>query len=137
LKTDAVVYTDGSCSYRNGSGGWAYVVILDEGIIECSDAEHDTTIGRMELMAATMALDFLVWEGVRGKVLLVSDSLYVVEGFNDKRRARNKHKDLWDLMEELAPNFEAVLFEHIKGHKGDFWNERADFLAGTARKSIL
>ena len=134
---DAVVYTDGSCSFKNGTGGWAFILMTEEETFEASGAEADTTLGRMELMGPLMALEYLTEIEANGYVLIVSDSQYVVEGFNDKRRARNKHKDLWNRMEELAEPFYYVLFEHVKGHSGDFWNERADMLAGAARKKLL
>src|ERR1700756_1040550 len=134
---DAVVYTDGSCSFKNGTGGWAFILMTEDETFEHSGAEADTTLGRMELMGSLMALEYLSMIEANGRVLVVSDSQYVVEGFNDKRRARNKHKDLWGRLEELAEPFQCVLFEHVKGHSGDFWNERADELAGAARKRLL
>lgn len=135
--TDAVVYTDGSCSFKNGTGGWAFIVMTDDETFEHSGAENDTSLGRMELMGPLMSLEYLNMIEFNDLVLIVSDSQYVVEGFNDKERARNKHKDLWNRMEELAEPFRRVLFEHVKGHSGDFWNERADKLAGAARATLL
>src|ERR1700747_204796 len=134
---DAVVYTDGSCSFKNGTGGWAFILMTEEETFEASGGEADSPLGRMELMGPLMALEYLTEIEANGYVLIVSDSQYVVEGFNDKRRARNKHKDLWNRMEVLAEPFRCVLFEHVKGHSGDHWNERADVLAGSARKTLL
>ena len=134
---DAVVYTDGSCSFKNGTGGWAFILMTEDETFEHSGAEADTTLGRMELMGPLMSLEYLTLIEANGRVLIVSDSQYVVDGFNDKQRARNKHKDLWNRMEELAKPFHCVLFEHVKGHTGDHWNERADKLAGTARLALL
>jgi ribonuclease HI len=134
---DAVVYTDGSCSFKNGTGGWAFIVMTDDETFEHSGSEADTSLGRMELMGPLMALEYLTLIEANGMVLIVSDSQYVVDGFNDKRRARNKHKDLWNRIEELVELIEGeVLFEHVKGHSGDFWNERADELAGAARLTL-
>jgi ribonuclease HI len=133
-----IVYTDGSASTKDRTGGWAWIALdCDNGLIEESGGEEDTTISRMELTAAIMALEFLSGETGANAVLVISDSKYVVDGFNDKTRARNKNGDLWNYLEEAVLRFYVVEFEHVKGHDGDYWNERADKAAGAARAVIV
>jgi ribonuclease HI len=136
-----IVFTDGSASVKNRTGGWAWIALdSGDGRIDERGGEEDTTIGRMELTAVVMALESLAeMEGVED-VLVVSDSAYVVDGFNDKTRARNKNGDLWGYLETAAATFRVIEFEHIHGHqKGveGYWNNCADKAAVAARKVIV
>src|SRR5688572_23774430 len=99
--------------------------------------ENDTTISRMELMAAISALRQIdAWDD--GDVVLIySDSEYVVLGFMNKNRARLKNVDLWLWLEEEAAKFELVHMEHVKGHAGHVDNEAVDKLAGEFRQAAV
>ena len=132
-----LVYTDGSASVKSKTGGWAYIA-LDSGDGEHSDSggEENTTIGRMELLAPIKALSYLIWNGVK-RVLVISDSEYVVKGFMEPHRARNKNQDLWRELTEVSDMFNCVVFEHTPGHSGDYFNERVDKLAVAARKAVV
>jgi len=133
----ALVYTDGSASIKHRTGGWAYIC-LDEykGIIQNSGGEGNTTIGRMELTAPIQALWYLCYNTKVKEVLILSDSRYVVDGFNDSTRARNANKDLWISLDEIAAHFELVTMEHVHGHQQDHFNDIADALAVQARKMV-
>src|SRR3954452_21215127 len=54
----AVIWTDGACSGNPGPGGWAAIVIPEEGAepVEHSGGERMTTNNRMELTAALEGL---------------------------------------------------------------------------------
>lgn len=133
-----IVFTDGSSDNRNGSGGWAWVALdAFDGILEMSGGAMETTNNRMELQAPMMALAGLVLTCGPSEILIQSDSQYVVRGFMDKGRARHKNVDLWDRLEEAAALHTTVIMEHVRGHKGHTWNERADELAGEARLAEL
>lgn len=143
-----LVYTDGSCSAKDRVGGYAYKIVAayqDEDIeIVGGGSEVDTTISRMELMAAISALERLnsdaFWkryDGIPAVALVISDSEHVVLGFNIKTRARNKNQDLWERLEAAASEFDLVEFEHVKGHSGHTDNEECDKLAGEFRQAAL
>lgn len=133
---DFLVYTDGSCSAKDRVGGYAYKVVDEYGGEGVGGGnEVDTTISRMELMAAIAALEAMMHDNPT-HVLILSDSEYVVKGFNDKQRARNKNVDLWLWLEELTEGI-VVEFQHTKGHAGDSDNEEVDKLAGEFRRAAL
>ncbi len=130
-----LIYTDGSAYHKDRSGGWAFVALdAHEGYYEASGSASDTTISVMELTGPIEALNWL-W-GAYGAcdVLILSDSEYVVKGFMDKNRARNKNKKVWRRLELAAAQHTFVQFEHVRGHAGHEFNERCDVLAGEARK---
>jgi ribonuclease HI len=141
-----LIYTDGSASVKDRTGGYAWKIIdfdpVDEEI--GGGFEFDTTISRMELMAAITALEEInKWclcqphEKHEGVALVISDSEYLVKGFNDKGRARRKNVDLWLRLEEAAGCFQLVHFQHTKGHAGHEDNEEVDKLAGEFRQAAV
>lgn len=133
-----LVFTDGSAATSDRSGGWAYVALdAYSGLAEDSGGVTDTTISRMELQAPTEALEMLAREYGACEVLIKSDSQYVVRGFMDKSRARRANVDMWDRLEAAAALHVYVEMAHVRGHKGHVWNERADVLAGKARRGIV
>lgn len=129
------VFTDGSAYTKDRSGGWGFVIIDVFGNeVEGQGSKSDTTISQMELAAVANALWYIHKECGPSEVLVFSDSEYVVLGMNDKSRARNKNNEYWDDLEAQTAKHEAVEFEHVKGHNQNKYNERADELAGKARK---
>jgi ribonuclease HI len=142
-KDGILVYTDGSASVKTRAGGWGFVALdSGDGLYENAGGEEDTTISRMELVAPIMALHMLHYEldeiltSRVEEVLIISDSQYVVMGFMNPSRARNKNQDLWTSLDVYAALFTRVVFEHTPGHAGNVWNDRADFLAVKARKAM-
>jgi ribonuclease HI len=83
-------------------------------------------------------------------VEIVSDSQYVVKGMNEwmAKWKRNgwlshsgepvKNEALWRKLDRLRDQAEAlgyrISFKHIRGHRGDPFNERVDVLAGEAAR---
>jgi ribonuclease HI len=147
-----LVYTDGSASVKDRTGGYAYKIVdiepdADGDLFEFygGGSEVDTTISRMELMAAIAALEEINdWHldsaedyEHEGVVLVLSDSEHVVLGFMNKNRARNKNVDLWDRLEKAAEPSQLVVFEHVKGHAGHDDNEEVDKLAGEFRQAAV
>jgi ribonuclease HI len=137
LNTDDsyLVYTDGSCWTGDRVGAYAWVAIDSDGNeYHHGEAEEDTTISRMELLAAAKALEFL-YESCGPSVCLVySDSEYVVLGAMNRKRKRRINQDLWLYLDSLVDFHELVVFEHVRGHDGDHYNEIVDDLAGKLRK---
>jgi ribonuclease HI/uncharacterized phage-like protein YoqJ len=127
-------YTDGACSGNPGPGGWAWVV--PDGAFRSGSADH-TTNQRMEITAAFDAV-----ESLDGRLVVVSDSTYVVNCFRDRwwdgwlergwvnaKKEPVKNRDLWEPFIELVRSRGDVTFEWVKGHNDDPWNEVADRLA--------
>ena len=57
VKTDYVIYVDGSCTGNPGNGGWAVLVINADGKEKLiTGGEHNATNNRMEVAAAMHAL---------------------------------------------------------------------------------
>ena len=139
------IYTDGSCLGNPGAGGWAAVIVDASNHREeiFGGAEH-TTNNRMELTAAIKALE-KIRAGDRAE--LFTDSSYLKNAFTNGWLASWKrkgwitatgspvlNKDLWLALDELISN-RAVKFNWVKGHAGNFFNERCDELAhSTAQK---
>ena len=94
------VWTDGGCWPNPGIGGWAYVIVLEDGqLIEDCGFEENTTNNRMELMGPIKALQRLP---VGCTVKLTSDSQYMLDGLttwidgwksNGWRRKKSNGKD--------------------------------------------
>ena len=140
-----VIYSDGACSGNPGPGGWGALLIWGDKRKELSGGEALTTNNRMELRAATEALDALKRPC---KVELHTDSQYVRNGImqwihrwkaNGWRTASKepvKNEDLWRRLDE-ATKRHTVDWRWVKGHAGHVENERADELAREGMKPFL
>lgn len=103
-----------------------------------------TTNQQMEIVACIVALRKIKRGKRRYKVLIRSDSAYVVNCFREGwienwRRKEWRHKGgerpnraYWETLESYVALHD-VEFEHVKGHAGDKYNERADELAVAGR----
>ena len=134
------LYTDGACSGNPGPGGWGAVVCFADGNChELGGAEPESTNNRMEMQAAVAALEFFANSGQTEPVTLYTDSEYVkngitkwIQGWKNKgwKTSAGKdvvNQDLWHLLDKL--NFPQVKWEHVRGHSGDFYNDRCDEIA--------
>ena len=135
------IFTDGACLGNPGPGGYAYILLYAQHEKKGSAGYRLTTNNRMELRA--------VIEGLRQlkkkcSVTVFSDSKYVCDAINkkwlekwDKNGWRSsdkkpvKNKDLWIELKELL-NGHSVIFEWLKGHAGNKYNELCDQLANSA-----
>jgi ribonuclease HI len=139
---DLYAFTDGACSGNPGPGGWGVLLQAREGdrVVrerELSGGEADTTNNRMELMAATEALNALTQSS---RVTIVTDSNYVrdgitrwihgwkAKGWKTAQKKPVKNAELWQALEAAAARHD-VTWEWVKGHAGHPENERADALA--------
>lgn len=137
-----VIYTDGACSGNPGPGGWGVVMFHGKKQKELKGGAFDTTNNRMEMQAVIEALKAIkpAWTG---KTVLFSDSTYVLKGLQEwlpgwkkrgwKTAAKKpvKNEDLWRELDALAAK-RLIDWRWVKGHAGDFGNERADALASEA-----
>jgi len=151
-----VICADGACSGNPGPGGYAWIIFdLTTTPEICDDTEIksgagssiDTTNNIMELRAALDALSILdemcvISKIDPGKVRLRFDSKYVLEGIFDWREGWKKrgwktaagkpvkNRELWEEIDRLFEQLKWRGFtfekEWVKGHAGDYGNERVD-----------
>lgn len=142
---EVIIYTDGACSGNPGPGGWGAVLIYNGKQKEISGARRDTTNNIMEMTAVIEALKLLKEDCI---VKLHSDSAYVVNAFNQgwiynwkknnwKTAGKDpvKNQELWEEMYRLTQKHK-VEFIKVKGHSDNELNNRCDFLATSAIKTL-
>ena len=132
------IFTDGACSGNPGIGGWGVVILInDSDPIFLKGGEIQTTNNRMELTATIKALKHFKEHQL---ITLITDSKYVKDGIeswiaNWKKNGWRttskkpvKNKELWvELDSQIAKH--NITWKWVKGHAGDRYNEKADFLA--------
>ena len=132
------IFTDGACSGNPGIGGWGVVILInDNNPIFLNGGEIQTTNNRMELTATIKALKHFKEHQL---ITLITDSKYVKDGIeswiaNWKKNGWRttskkpvKNKELWvELDSQIAKH--NITWKWVKGHAGDRYNEKADFLA--------
>jgi ribonuclease HI len=132
------LYTDGSCYYKDKSGGWAWLALDAYGEVEYGHGGcTGVTNNQMEMRAITEGINWLFETLGAIEILVRSDSEYVVLGMQFTHRARNKNVKYWKKLEAAVAQHEYVEFEHVKGHAGNEYNEHVDRLAGMARKGQI
>lgn len=131
------IFTDGACSGNPGPGGWGAILRYKGVEKELKGGEPETTNNRMELKAATEALNALKEPC---EIDLYTDSNYVRQGIsgwihawkrNGWKTSANKpvkNAELWQALDE-ATRRHKIHWHWVKGHAGHPENERADALA--------
>jgi ribonuclease HI len=143
----AVLHIDESClgngqdrATPGGAGGLIETRI--RGAIERRDffiSAPDTTNNRMALSGAIAALQLLAGKGQRLRVMIVSDSEYLVKGMREwvpgwmargwKRKGGPiENLELWQVLVASARKHD-VEWSWVRGHKGHAKNEYANDLA--------
>lgn len=130
------IYTDGAAKGNPGKGGYGVVMEVPGSTYkkELYEGFRHTTNNRMELLAVIVGLEKL--KKPNTKVLVVSDSKYVVDAINqkwifgwEKKSFKGvKNPDLWRRFLEIYRKHQ-VDFQWIKGHNNHPQNERCDALA--------
>lgn len=134
-----VIYTDGGCRPNPGVGGWAAILVYNGNEKEIFGGEPKTTNNRMELTAAVEALSALKR---RTSAIIHTDSEYLQKGITQwiknwkkknwrRREGPVKNADLWQKLDSLMDQHE-VEWRWVRGHSGDYYNERCDELATLA-----
>lgn len=138
------IWTDGGCKPNPGPGGWGAVLCYDGRERELSGADPQTTNNRMELTAATAALEALKRPC---RVILHTDSEYLKNGVTRwhagwvRKNWRSstgepvKNVDLWQRLLAATARHQ-IEWRWVRGHSGNAMNERADALATRARKAL-
>ena len=134
------VYTDGACSGNPGPGGWGAVIICEDRVDEISGYDKNSTNNRMELQAVIKSLQYLDTEE---ELEIFTDSTYVMNGITkwimnwkknnwlNSSKKPVKNEDLWRRLDTLSAE-KKIIWKWVKGHSGDKWNDKADFLARNA-----
>lgn len=145
------IYTDGATSgngYEGSKGGWAFLAVKEDIIIcESIGRKMEATNNQCELSALIDACEWAAKDPAESYEVY-TDSAYclncyregwykkwVNNGWVNSKREPVKNRDLW---EKLIPYFECgyISFHKVKGHSGDFYNEKVDELAVRARESL-
>jgi ribonuclease HI len=138
------IYTDGSCTGNPGKGGWGVHMCQGEATLDlCGDSlGADTTNNRMELTAVVEALWKIAQERFSGKITILSDSRYVIDGiqkwivgwkrsgWKTANKTPVKNEDLWktlDAAKDALPG--TIVWKWVAGHSGNPGNVAADRLA--------
>jgi ribonuclease HI len=153
LSPIAIVHLDESClgNGREGEnpGGGAGLIEArtSRGRIERRDfyiSAPATTNNRMALSGAIAALQLLFRKGKRMRVLMVSDSEYLVKGMREwapgwvgrgwkRKGGAIENLELWQALVASAKLHE-VQWTWVRGHRGHPKNEYADHLAVSAAR---
>lgn len=143
------LYTDGACQPNPGTGGWAFLILHEQGQFSKSGGEKNTTNNRMELMAVINGMLHYsehFWTD-SSKLLIVSDSKYLINGIlswckkwndNDWVKADGKpvlNSDLWKRILSLSEMLQPKC-QHVKGHSGHVYNEKVDQMAQHAINGV-
>ncbi|HEV7366271.1 MAG TPA: ribonuclease H [Gemmatimonadales bacterium] len=148
----AVVHLDESClgngrEGENPGGAGGLIEVRVRGKVQRRDfylySAH-TTNNRMALIGATKVLELLAAKGNRMKVLLVSDSEYLVKGIRQwvpgwvargwtRRGGPIENLALWQEL-AAAVRLHEVQWTWVRGHAKHPKNEYADHLAVTAAR---
>jgi ribonuclease HI len=146
------IWTDGSCNNNPkhdtwGYGGWGFCVVRDGKVIfEDLGFDEKVTSQKMEMQAVIEGLKFAKDKHPNSTITIVSDSAYIINCFKERWYLRwieiewcdVKNKEYWTKILELYHSkLLRVKFRKVKGHSGVKMNERADLLAGEARKYIM
>ena len=139
------IYTDGSLKKIGNItfGGWAFIVTRDQEVVySAAGNEHNTTNQRMELTAIAEALKYIeINRRPSEKVIIYSDSAYIINCYlqewyvkwqnNGWLTSQYKSVINIDLWQKLIPFFDNFWydFRKVKGHAGNYWNEKCDELA--------
>ena len=127
------IFTDGSCLKNpGGPGGWAFCFVEnDNNVFSTYGSEKDTTNNRMELKAVIEALKFI--KDIHENYKIISDSQVTVKCSKGEWK-RKANLDLWKEFETQVKD-KNVVFEWVKAHNGNTYNEIVDKLAYNAAKN--
>jgi ribonuclease HI len=151
----AILHLDESClgngreGQNPGGGGGLIEARSGNGRIQRRDiyiSSPATTNNRMALASAVAALQLLAKKGARLKVLIVSDSQYLVKGIREwvpgwaargwrRKEGPIENLELWKAL-LASSRLHDVQWTWVRGHKGHAKNEYANDLAVLAAKEL-
>lgn len=137
---DLIVYTDGAYSPLRDQGGIGIVFVKDgKKIAQYSNMYPHTSNNQMEISAVIVALKSIKPQQF-SRIIIRTDSQYVIgcASLNWKRKRNPKLWEQFDLvLGQIKNSGVEVLFEWVKGHDGDMYNELADDLARDASQIMV
>ena len=126
------IYTDGSCLKNpNGPGGWAVCILENDREYYYCGSDPCTTNNRMELKAIIEGLSCIK---ENSKCIIYSDSLLTINCASSKWK-KKANLDLWKEYEKNSINKD-ITFEWVKGHSGNYYNEKVDVLSRQEAESV-
>jgi ribonuclease HI len=151
----AILHLDESClgngreGQNPGGGGGLIEARSGNGRIQRRDiyiSSPATTNNRMALASAVASLQLLAKKGARLKVLIVSDSQYLVKGIREwvpgwaargwkRKEGPIENLELWKAL-LASSRLHDVQWTWVRGHKGHAKNEYANDLAVKAAKEL-
>tara|TARA_B110000977_G_scaffold201886_1_gene299811 strand:+ start:18090 stop:18545 length:456 start_codon:yes stop_codon:yes gene_type:complete len=146
MSTD--IYTDGSCLGNPGVGGWAFVVVHNDGIVsKWANSQCQTTNNIMELTAALKALEYASDKKMTS-INLYTDSNYLKNGMTQwiqswksnnwktSNKKDVKNESLWRDLDTLNSKL-TVDWIHVKAHANNHYNNIVDKLANEAAHNAV
>ena len=143
------IYIDGSYKPSLERGGWSYIILESNKIIqEDFNFLESTTSQRAELTSAIKAIDYCFTNLLGRDLVIYTDSKYVQLGITNwinnwienawKTSAKTDvlNKDLWEELNFLLNHF-VYEIEWVKGHSDNKWNNYCDVLAQMASEMNL
>lgn len=145
------IFTDGSASVHDGSGGWGTVLYYKDLKKEISGGLMNTTVNQMELTAILRGIQKL--KSFKIPVRVYSDSQYSINcvtawwtgwkrnGWRTSKGSKVLNRDLIEAIVTAVQfhtdNGGDIQFKWVRGHSGVPGNEHADRLAGEARRRAI
>jgi len=121
------IYCDGACVPNPGEMGIGVVLRHKKRQKEISRRVGKGTNQVAELTAIGVALQQL--KNKKIPITIYSDSLYALNSIKGKWNGK-KNLDLINSIKSLLGMFDDITLIWVKGHAGNKYNERADYLAG-------
>jgi len=140
------VYTDGSCLGNPGVGGWAYLIVRDDGVETYYGNNPKTTNNIMELTAILEFLKYMIKENHK-TATIHTDSNYVVQGITKwsknwvKKQWKTstgsdvKNKEIWKELVQLNDTLN-ITWVWVKAHDTNYYNNMVDKLALNAAQEL-
>lgn len=141
------IFTDGSCLGNPGPGGYGVIIQSKKFTKIISAGYFMTTNNRMEIMAPIAGLN-QIEKKKKINIIIITDSNYLYQGINNwiyrwkktgwinYNKKPIKNADLWNKLYKLIQNYN-IKWKCIKGHTGNFENEKCDKLARLAASNPL
>jgi len=138
------IFTDGGYSGKKKVGGCAFVVVVNKEIVHSDSTVYEkSTSNRMELKAAINGIMWATANMPEYRVVLVSDSKYVlgVPNWSQRWRANGwvtssgddvKNKNLVVTLLEVVQSANNYSSAWVEGHSGNRFNELADAMTKEA-----
>jgi len=140
-----VAWTDGSGTMQDSPAAVGVIVALD-GVVVVEASEHiglgTNNVAEVRAIGRALALGFAVGGG-RGPLIIFSDSEFAMGAVcrgSSWEISESRNPDLRTLVLQVrneVARWRDLTFQHVKGHSGNYGNERCDWLAGRARKAHI